>query len=204
MLAIFLQTTREESIREWLIAGGTIGAAVVALALGLLVPWLRACWLRPTLTIEYESREPCCRDAPFPSGEPAHWVRVKVTNKGRSAAKRCKGKLIAVHRADGSLREDIDPMQLRWAGIPWQRGLEPLDLAREEGEFLGVVYARGTRPDVAFTTVDEAPAGFLKWLEAGPPHRVTLAVYADNAKSETADFVITYGGDVRSLRMQRL
>ncbi|MCJ7491928.1 MAG: hypothetical protein MUP15_07245 [Dehalococcoidia bacterium] len=168
MLDIALQTTREESIREWLIAGGTIGATAVALVLGLVAPWMRTRWLRPNINIDYEPREPYCRDTSLQSGHMAHWVRVKVTNRGRSTAKWCRGRMIEVYRTDGSLREDRDPMPLKWADMPEGQSLEPLDLARGESQFLAVVVATDDNKEVATIWTDlNARPGFPQTLEAG-------------------------------------
>ena len=200
MLDIHVEVTRGASAAEWMTAFGTLGAVLVALFGPMLWGW----WRKPRLEISYEPREPYCRYTwLLERGNPeSHWVRVKVTNGGRGTAKRCKGKMIAVYRADGSLREDRDSMLLHWAGMLPEQGLEPLDLAREEHQLLDVVHARSDRRDAALVVADPTPAGFPKELEAGQPHRVRLAVYADNADPVTKDFVITYGGDIRSLKMQ--
>jgi len=185
-------------------AFGTVGAVLVA----LLGPTLWNWWQSPRLQISFERQEPYCRDTPLiienhgaKSTVDSHWVRVKVTNKGRGIAKACKGKMIAVYKDDGALRQDRDPMQLRWAGVPWEQSLEPLDLARMEYQFLGVVYAQSNSPQAALVVTHDKPEGFSKTLEAHERHRVRLAAYADNAKPQTAEFVITYGGDVGSLKM---
>jgi len=205
MLDIALQTTREESIREWLIAGGTLGAAAVALILGLLVPWMRARWLRPNLRIDYEPKEPYCRYTKLVSGQAAHWVRVKITNRGRSGAKGCRGKMIAVLKEDGSVREDRDPMPLKWANMPEGQSLDPLDLAREEYQFLAVVVATDDNKEVATICTDpDARPGFPQTLEAGQLHRVRLGAYCDNGEPVTAEFEITFSGDVHSLSMRQV
>lgn len=197
MLDVSVNITQGTSIWEAAAAIGTVGAVIVALLLGVALPWFR----RPCLKIDYQPRDPYCRDAPLPQGLPAHWVRVKVTNKGRGAAKRCIGKMIAVYGVDGRPRADRDPMRLYWADASWKQPPEPLDLARDESEYLGVVYAHKDNPSAALISTHGGGSGFRKELEAGQSHRVRLAVYADNAKPETAEFLITYGGDVDSLRM---
>ena len=203
MLDINVDVTRGASVAEWMTAFGTLGAVVVALLLGLVVPVVRARWRSPRLEISYQPGEPYCRDAPIPPKlVPAHWVRVKVTNKGRGTAKRCKGEMIAVYGADGRPRDDRDPMPLYWSGVSWEQPPEPLDLARHESEYLGVVYAQSDNTNAALISTHRRGAGFPKELEAGKEHRVRLAVYADNAKRKTAEFLITFGGDIDSLEMK--
>ena len=200
MLDVSVQVTHGTPVWEALTAIGTLGAVLVA----LFGPMLRAWWRSPSLEITYEPQEPYCRDTVLePGNVRAHWVRVKVTNEGRGTAKRCKGKMNAVFRPDGGLRDDRDPMQLRWAGVPLEQSLEPLDLARRDSQFLTVVFARDDSREGAWIAADiRARPGFPYMLEAGQTHRVRLAVYADNADPVTKDFVITYGGDIRSLEMR--
>jgi hypothetical protein len=201
MLDVSVHVTQGTSAWEALTAIGALSAALVALFLGLVLPWCR----RPCLKIDYQPGAPCCRDAPIPTPEgsvPAHWVRVKVTNKGRGAAKRCIGKMIAVYGADGRPRDDRDPMRLYWAGQSWKQPPEPLDLARHEFEYLGVVYAQGDKTDATLISTHRGGTGFPKELEAGRLHKVRLAVYADNAEPKTRDFEITFNGDIDTLKMR--
>jgi len=203
MLDVSVDVTQGTSVWETLTAIGTLAAAAATFLAVLVALFGRDLWEtrhRPILEITYEQKEPYCRDVP--DLIPSRWVRVKVTNRGRGTAKRCKGKMIAVYRADGSLREDRDPMLLHWAGMLLQQGLEPLDLAREEYQLLDVVSAGSVRRDAALIVADPTPAGFAKELEAGQKHTVTVAVYADNAEPVTAEFVITFDGDIHSLKMQ--
>jgi len=211
VLEISVEVIRGTSVWEIVAAVGTAAAAVATFFAVLVALFGREWWdrrHRPILEISYESREPYCRDTQIiiethgaKSTVGAYWVRVKVMNEGRATAKGCKGKMIAVYNDDGNLRQDRDPMLLRWAGMPPDQALHPLDLARGESQFLDVVFARADDHEFAFIAADPTPAGFFKTLEAGQKHKATLAVYADSVEPVTADFVITYGGDVDSLKM---
>jgi len=206
MLDIHVDVTRGAALAEWMTAFGTLGAVLVA----LFGPMLWAWWRSPRLEIGYEPREPYCRDTQMERRYiaegalfQAHWIRVKVRNRGRGTAKSCKGKMIAVYRADGSLREDRDSMLLKWAGIPEDQQLTPLDLAPHEWQFLNVTRADSEYPTKALVATDfDARPGFPQTLEAGQTHKVRLAVYADNAEPVTRDFVIEFNGDIHSLEIR--
>jgi hypothetical protein len=40
---------------------------------------------------------------------------------------------------DGAARRDVDPVQLRWAGLPRSGAFDPVDLRREQREYLNVL-----------------------------------------------------------------
>lgn len=197
-----------EAAREWMIAVGTVGAVLVALFWSTFLGYLR----RPELVIAYEPREPFCRptdmvDIDDGSVVPSFWIRVKVSNGGRSTAQGCKGRLVAVCSEDGEARPDRDSMLLRWAlaGMSEEHQLEPLDLAPKEWDFLNVVYATSRRADAVFIATDpRSRPGFATLLEAGRTHRITVAVYADNAAWTRAEFIVRYDGTLDSLAMSRL
>jgi len=201
MLDVSVSIGTESAVAQWMTAFGTVGAVVVALFGPIAWRW----WWTARLEIGFEPREPYCRRTwLMEEGSPESlWVRVKVTNRGRGTARRCKGKMTAVYASDGSLREDRDPMLLHWAGMTVERGLEPLDLARHESQFLDVVYTKSREPNVLIAT-DPTPAGFLKILEPRQIHRVTLAAYSDNTEPVTADFEITFDGTVDGIRMKQI
>lgn len=210
MLDVSVNITQGTSIWEAAAAIGTVAVAVATFLAVLVALFGRDLWGRrhaPILQIGYDPREPYCRDTPMivenhgaKSTVDSHWLRVRITNKGRSTARSCKGKMIAIYGPDGVPRDDRDPMLLRWSSTPGDKAFEALDLARDEWQFLDVAYAQD---NLAFALIaaEPTPAGFPKTLEAERSHRVKIAVYADNAEPSTAEFVVTYGGTVDSLRM---
>ena len=68
---------------------------------------------------------------------------------------------------DGELRSDVDPVQLRWAGLPRSRAFDPVDLRREQREYLNVLDLRdGDWRLVTFEDPDFDP-GFATDLPVG-------------------------------------
>jgi len=129
-------------IVESIVAIATVFAVIVALALAL--GWFQ----KPKLEIEFRQAEPYCRKWPATSDIWAgqiwrYWIRIKVTNKGKGVAKKCKGKLVDIKKIkdDGSLEQfqPFDPVILRWIDYP-ENIYGSIDLNREEPSFLNVIY----------------------------------------------------------------
>jgi hypothetical protein len=106
----------ERGALDWITAVGTIGAVVVALLLGLgLVEW----WRRPKLKLEIS-------DAPFDrvttrtvAGPPAAYLRARVANQGRSAAKNVNVAILSVAEWQSGawrrVKPELDGRPLAWS-----------------------------------------------------------------------------------------
>ena len=87
---------------------------------------------------------------------------------------------------DGELRHDVDPVQLRWAGLPRARAFDPIDLRRDQREYLNVLYApeESRWALVTFDDPDFDP-GFKTELPVDQRHVFQISVFSDNAQTET-------------------
>ena len=103
-------------VAAWLGATATFFVALIALLASFDV-FER--FQRPRLQVSFEEREPWCR-----AGPEGLWVRIGVENRGKRPARGCVGRMTGVS-TDGGARCDVDPLQLRWAGVPRSRGFEP-------------------------------------------------------------------------------
>ena len=152
--------------------------------------------------LTFEHAEPWCRSVDHPEVGDAFWVRVGVENVGRASARSCVGRLTAL-RTDGALRTDVDPVQLRWAGVPQSRSFEPVDLRRDQREFLNVVYlVEGSRWRIDTYAEPDFHPGFTTELPSDGEHVVDVAVFADNAATATCS--VTISGSEPRLRLQTL
>ncbi|MBI2836380.1 MAG: hypothetical protein HYX85_01640 [Chloroflexi bacterium] len=120
------------------ILGGGIIAAMLTLGGREVVSYLR----RPNITIMFEKDEntDSCYHRLATNPENSCWLRVKVTNIGRSTAKNCLGRLVELD--DERNPTDRDPVKLHWIDTPWQEGTElftTIDLHRGESGFLDVL-----------------------------------------------------------------
>jgi hypothetical protein len=173
------------------------GAAMTLLAvLVALLATLRVfdAFRAPRLRITFEHRDPWCRRTHLAGGSDAFWVRVGVENTGRGPARGCVGRLNRL-TTDGVPRRDVDPIQLRWAGMPRSRAFDPVDIRRDQHEFLNVLVLldRQRWRIVTFEDPDFDP-GFSTELRPDHAQGLTVSVYADNAGPTTRDLVAVVCG----------
>ena len=166
-------------VSTWAAAVATFLAALIAILVALGVfDSFRA----PRIRVTFEDREPWTRAGSL--GETsAYWVRVGIENVGRRAARGCVGRLTGL-ATDDAPRRDVDPVQLRWAGMPRSRSFEPIDLRPGQREFLNVLVRAGEDRwrIVTFDDPDFDP-GFATELAVLQTHVIQVAVFADNAET---------------------
>jgi hypothetical protein len=104
--------------------------------------------------------------------------------------------LLAV-ATDGATRRDVDPIQLRWAGVPRSQSFHPIDLRRGQREFLNVLFLdrNGQWHITTFEDSDFDP-GFPTELTANSHHVLEIAVFSDNAETILRVLVSDTTGDV--------
>ena len=185
-------------VAAWVGAFGTLLVVTVTalVALGFFES-LRG----PRIRITFEPIQPWCR---YGSGageaKRAVWVRVGVENVGAGPARGCVGRLISV-ATNGELRSDVDPVQLRWAGVPRARAFDPVNIRRAQREFLNVLYTPDQRywQLVTFDDPDFDP-GFSTELSVDERHLFQISVFGDNARAVTTELTFEpaqEGGDPR-------
>jgi hypothetical protein len=182
----------------WAGAAATTLVAVTALlvAAGVL-DRVRA----PSLRISFGPGEPWCRRGNDATLGDVLWVRVGVENVGRQPARGCLGRLIGI-ATDGVARTDVDPVQLRWAGLPRSRSFEPLDLRRGQREFLNVlVLSERNRCRIVTFEDEDFDPGFPTEFPADRSHDLQVAVFADNANTAVTHIVVdaAAGGSAASV-----
>lgn len=171
---------------------GAFAAAIAALFISLVLPWLR----RPKLSAKFANEEPFRRTTQLVSGQAAYWVRILVTNEGATAARLCTGRIGRVFDASGA---SIDPMQLRWCGLPDARGFEPISLARGQGELLDIFRLVDGDSRLFFETFPDYAPGHPTWLVAGATHEVEIVVTSENANPISLSLEILWDGDFSTL-----
>jgi hypothetical protein len=141
----------------------------------------------PRLELSFEQTQPWYRHVGEEGPATAQWVRVAVDNHGVVPARGCVGRLIGL-ATDDVPRADIDPVQLRWAGVPRSRSFQPIDIRRGQREFLNIVLrsANGDWLIETFGDTDFDP-GFPTHLRADQVHALKIALFADNAETDALD-----------------
>ena len=103
----------------------------------------------------------------------------------------------------GRTRADLDPVQLRWAGVPLSRAFDAIDIRPGQREFLNVLLVRPGESLrlVTFEDPDLDP-GFPLDLAAGHEHVMSLAVFADDADAPMRSLVaeMTPAGEIITLQ----
>jgi hypothetical protein len=151
---------------------------------------------QPLLGLSFEDRQPWCRRVPpHVSGDGEMlWVRIAVQNHGVHPAKSCIGRLTGL-ASNGTERSDIDPVQLRWAGVPRSRSFEPVDLRRGQTDFLNVVYLPVGQDWLIDTFGIDFDPGFETHLRSDQVHQLQIAVFADNANTNSLSLRLEIGPD---------
>ncbi|MBM2825195.1 MAG: hypothetical protein HW402_859 [Dehalococcoidales bacterium] len=182
----------------WFSAIGTTSLAVMTFYMSVVKP-LRE---RPKFTIEFDNKEPFCRKDPPNQGQ-IYWLRVKVTNSGKSVAKRCMGRLVQFSDGEGKPVEDHEPVQLHWVGTPWTTGPEfftLIDLQQSRSEFLDVLLTKpetnpASRPPPRLFMGFQQPWGLRTDTLSSNVKRIGIAVYGDNVDPCPKEYSIIWKGD---------
>lgn len=183
-------------VGAWVGGVATFAAALVALLSSM--GWFDR-FSAPRLQLTFEHSEPWCRAGVHPVDGEVLWLRFGVENVGLRPARGCIGRLNGI-TTDGRRRDDVDPIQLRWAGVPPARFFEPVDLRRGQREFINVLYLRegSSWRIVTFEDPDFIP-GFTTELAADRHHVLHLAVFADEAETAEASLAVKVGSDRESI-----
>jgi len=197
-------------IVESIAALATVGAVIVALALGL--GWFQ----KPKLEIEFRQAEPYCRKWPATSDKWGgniwrYWIRIRVTNTGKGVAKKCKGKLVDIKKIkdDGNLEEiqPFDPVILRWIDYP-ENEFGPIDLNRGEPGYLNVIYTyepgeseiQKERAKRAWICGDTEGKGIMDHLPVGN-YILTLVIYGKNVHPRPKQYKLIWKGEWDKIEM---
>jgi hypothetical protein len=174
-------------VSAWVAATATILATIVALLVAYRVPDRVR---KPRLRLSFEQTEPWCRQSAVSDGRVVFWVRLGVENVGPEPARGCVGRLIGL-TTDGVPRADVDPVQLRWAALPRSRAFNPIDLRRDQREFLNVLLLdeEGSHWRIVTFEDPDFDPGFSTDLVPDREHVLRVAVFADNASTTTCALV---------------
>jgi hypothetical protein len=173
---------------------GTLLLVIITLYIGVIRPWLN----RPKFYVTFDNTEPYCRQTEIEVSKDlsgfvtkrttAYWIRLRVTNSGKSVAKRCIGKLVKVMKQSGEELAEYDPFSLHWVGTdPDEIPLKPVDLNRGEYEYLDLIYTSADAPKKAFIYTDHVPRGIPTFINPGE-YILQVTIYADNADPETKKY----------------
>ena len=167
---------------------------------------------RPSLEVTFSLKEPISREtsvawppeAPLPSQwKAAFWPRLRVKNEGKSVARRCEGILAEVTNPNGEPDKRYDPLTLRWAIAPIERGLQPIDIARERIVDLNTFTTIEGEQNAMFATYQD-PRGVPLYLEPGD-YWLRIVIYGDNFKPVQRGYAVHWDGkDYKRVDMREM
>jgi len=199
----------------------TAVGTLLAVAVALFLEPLRNYWQRPQLSIVFRNESPFCRTTSITTNfrtvtaAESYWIRLRILNKGRSVARKCKVKLVAIaHKDLKTIRQDVDPVVLHWVGsdevrqaieesqtiIHYSRR-EVLDINSEEYEYADLFCCeKGERDTLDIQAIDVAARG-INFSPARDNYYVLLTAYAENAKPVTRIFKVACGKDFTETKL---
>jgi hypothetical protein len=181
---------------------GAIATVLVVITTALVALGYFDSFRGPRIRLTFEASEPWCRRGQAEGGGTALWVRVGVENQGAGPARGCLGRLISV-ASGGELRRDVDPVQLRWAGVPRSRAFDPMDVRRDQREYLNVLcLVDGSQWRLVTFEDPDFDQGFATELPLDERHVVQISVFADNAETVTKSLVAEARSGREEVRLQ--
>lgn len=103
---------------------------------------------KPKLEVTFSLDEPISREETLLMPQPppevvmrdVFVIRLGIKNTGRVLARKCEGILSEVRNHKGELITRYEPLPLRWAISPHDRGLQPLDIASKRVVYLDLLF----------------------------------------------------------------
>ena len=182
--------------------------AIAAIYRQVIHDWV----FRPNLKVTFSLEEPTSREtsvawpseASLPSRwKAAFWPRLRTKNEGKSVARRCEGILVEVTNPNGEPDKRYDPLTLRWAIAPIERGLQLIDIARDRVVDLNIFTTIEGEQNARFAT-DPDPRGVPLHLEPGD-YWLRIVIYGDNFKPVPKGYAVHWDGkDYKRVDMREM
>ncbi|MBI2980243.1 MAG: hypothetical protein HYY41_05405 [Chloroflexi bacterium] len=199
-----LVTTREtQSVEDSVPAiinlgqlGQILGGGIIAALLTLGGREVVTRWKRPRFEVDFTDKPIFLRERTDPGWE-SYWLRVRVTNSGRSVAKGCNGRITKFIDTAGNLI-DRDPLTLHWIETLWEH--EPyraVDLRQGEERYLDVLVQKAKAQSQVFLFTP--PLRNIDDLQEVPTGtcRVEIVIYGENAEPCPKEYQIKWDDDRR-------
>lgn len=195
-------------LAQWFVGACTLALALATIWVTLIKPW----WNKPKFSIKFDNCTPYCRETWVKGSSttddrtyqqvPAYWIRLKITNSGKSLAKRCVGKLAKVMNESGEELSGYDPVQLHWVGTSWEDvPFRYIDLNPSEYEYLDILYTRADSLATALICKDLLPRGIPNHFKPGK-HRLQITIYGDNVDPKSKTYALTFGAsNIKDIRL---
>jgi len=189
---------------NWIAGVSALVMAIIIFCIEIVKPW----WLKPRIIIEFNNEKPFCRHATVEgTTREQYYVRIRVKNKGKSVARRLRGKLVDAIGKDGVSHKDFDPLFLHWTTIEPPRGLdrlnyqlsvrylEAIDLNRGEWDYLDVFIREKGKEELIEIATTKTPRACLKELHITDEiEYVKITIYGANVDPRTETYKLVWSG----------
>ncbi len=200
-------------VSDWVLIGTAAFLGAVALFVPYLAETVKRKWFAPDLKIDFELKPPDCHKTKFSNNEPVYYFRFRVTNLGKSQAKRCEAVVEKLYKEDsaGNYHQiKYTPINLVWGSSYG----EYVDINPERTFHCDLINI----PSVEFQDkmlqqkgyvdpidTEQFPVGIILCVKAAffsqpnrlPPgrYRIAIGIYSENSKKITNTFKISWSGN---------
>ena len=109
-------------VSDWVLIFTTLFLGAIALFVPYLAELLKRKLFAPNLKFDFELKPPDCHKTKFNNNEPVYYFRFRVTNLGKSQAKKCEAVIESLHKENSAGNYQpikYSPINLIWGGIVW-------------------------------------------------------------------------------------
>jgi hypothetical protein len=191
----------------------TLFLGAVALFVPYLAELLKRRWFAPDLAFEFDLKPPDCHKTRFGNNEPIYYFRFRVTNRGKSQARRCEAVVERLYKQDSA--GNYQPIRYTPINLVWGSSygeyvdINPgrtfhCDLIHIPSEnFQGQMLKQGAYVD----PVDTAPfplgvilcvkAAFFSQPNRLPPgrYRIDVGIFSENHHRISKTFTVSWSGN---------
>ena len=207
---------------EWVLVWSTIILAVAALVAPVVTEWLKRRFWAPRLSLDFRLSKPDCHSTNYLVGRvagvtipdrPVYVYRLRITNNGRSQAKRCEVVVEGIARRNAARElvwhDTYTPVPLIWGS----GNGEFVELNKDRMFFCDFLFI----PHPDHQSVLKQGSGWLEWPNTGRTslgvevkvsrsffsqpnwlpsgdYRFRIAVFSDNAPVVRSEFDLAWSG----------
>jgi hypothetical protein len=200
-------------VSDWVLICSTLFLGAVALFVPYLAEIIKRKCFAPKLKVEFELKPPDCHKTMFGNKEPVYYFRFRVTNIGKSQARRCEAVIEKLYQADaaGNLHQiKYSPVNLIWGSSYG----EYVDINPERIYYCDLfnipsktfqewrnskhayVNPMDTQPFILGLILD-VKAAFFSQPNRLPPgqYKIVIGVFSENCPKITQVFKVSWSGN---------
>ncbi|MHB8085752.1 MAG: hypothetical protein ACYDHZ_07995 [Dehalococcoidia bacterium] len=194
------------------VAVGAIATSCIVF-INLIIIFIIPCYKKPKFKFIFDNAAPFYRatfgEEQTANIEKAIWIRLAITNVGRSIAKHCLAKMVKITNSDWQIEKRFDPTQLHWSSTDWHYPLPDyhfptIDLNRGADEFLDLMVTQADDNNIyiggengLFSTEVTERRQILNKLSPSK-YLLEVIVYGDDVEPVTEYVFLDWrGGNIR-------